>query len=123
MINDKWAKDFAEEWIDSWNEHDLERIFSHYTDDFEMSSPFIVQRMKEPSGILKGKENIRPYWEIGLAQTPPLHFELSNVLVGANSITILYTNQIGILVSEVLFFNADGKAAQGFAHYAEKMEL
>lgn len=123
MIEENWAKEFANEWIAAWNSHDLERIFSHYTDDFEMSSPFIVQRMKVPSGTLKGKENIRPYWQIGLEQNPPLQFTLTDVLVGANSVTILYLNQKNISVAEVLFFNADGKATNGFAHYAQKSEL
>jgi len=123
MIDEAWAKNFAKEWIEAWNAHDLERIFSHYADDFEMSSPFIVQRMKIPSGTLKGKENIRPYWQIGLEQVPPLRFELADTLVGANSITILYRNQKNILVAEVLFFNDEGKATNGFAHYAEKSEL
>lgn len=123
MIDEIWAEEFAKEWIGAWNAHDLERIFSHYTDDFEMSSPFIVQRMKEPSGTLKGKENIRPYWQIGLEQLPPLRFEFLDVLVGANSITILYRNQKNVLVAEVLIFNADRKAIQGMAHYAEKQEL
>ena len=82
-----------------------------------------VQRMNEPSGTLKGKENIRPYWSLGFEQNPPLRFELSDVLTGANSITILYRNQKNISVAEVLIFNADGKANNGFAHYAEKSEL
>lgn len=123
MIDENWAKEFAKEWIEAWNSHDLERIFSHYADDFEMSSPLIVQRMKIPSGTLEGKENIRPYWSLGLEQNPPLRFELSDVLTGANGITILYRNQKNILVAEVLFFNDEGKATSGFAHYAEKSEL
>ena len=32
---------FAGEWIAAWNAHDLGRILSHYTEDFEMSSPVI----------------------------------------------------------------------------------
>ena len=39
----EFAHQFAEDWIAVWNSHDLEAILSHYTDDFEMSSPLIVQ--------------------------------------------------------------------------------
>jgi len=123
MIDEAWAEEFAKEWVEAWNAHNLERIFSHYTDDFEMSSPLIVQRMRVPSGTLKGKDAIRPYWQIGLEQIPPLRFEFLDVLIGANSITILYRNQNGVLVAEVLIFNTDGKAIKGMAHYAEKQEL
>lgn len=117
MIDKKWAEDFAEEWIKAWNSRDLERILSHYTDDFTMSSPIIIERMNEPSGTLRGKENIRPYWAKGLATIPDLHFELESVLVGINSITILYKNQKNQQVAEILNFNGEGKAISGNAHY------
>ncbi len=119
MIDKNWAEEFAKEWIEAWNSHDLERIFSHYTDDFEMSSPLIFERMNEPSGTLKGKDKIRPYWENGLKQTPDLHFELESVLVGANSLTILYKNQKNQQVAEILIFNEEGKAVSGNAHYGK----
>src|SRR5262245_12032938 len=79
MIDRDWAERFASEWIDGWNSHDLERIFSHYTDDFEMSSPFIVEMMKVPSGVLRGKVAIRPYWTAALERKPPIKFELLGV--------------------------------------------
>lgn len=117
MIDKNWAESFAREWIEAWNSHDIERIFSHYKDDFTMSSPLIFERMNEPSGMLAGKDNIRPYWEKGLAQISNLHFELESVLVGAKSLTILYKNQNDQQVAEVLIFNDEGKAVSGNAHY------
>ncbi len=71
MIDATFAQQFAEEWLQAWNAHHLEAILAHYTDDFEMSSPFIVERMQEPSGTLKGKDQVRPYWQLGLSRTPP----------------------------------------------------
>jgi ketosteroid isomerase-like protein len=49
-----FAEQFAADWIDSWNSHDLDRVLSHY-DDFEMSSPVIRQLVGEASGMLRGK--------------------------------------------------------------------
>lgn len=117
MIDREWALQFAREWIEAWNSHDLERILSHYTDDFEMTSPLIVTRMHEPSGTLKGKDNIRPYWQLGLAATPPLKFELIEVLVGVNSVTLHYRRAHGTLSAEVLVFNDQGQVIKGIAHY------
>jgi ketosteroid isomerase-like protein len=116
MVDRSWALAFAKEWIESWNSNDLERIFRHYTDDFEMSSPLIIERAYEPGGTLKGKENIRAYWQKGLAQTPRLHFRFQRVLVGAKGLTILYTNQRNQQVAEVLVFNDSGKAISGSAY-------
>ena len=113
-----YAEDFAAEWIAAWNSHGLERILSHYTDDFEMNSPYIVQYVGEPSGQLVGKEKIRAYWKVGLARNPNLHFTLDAVLVGANSISIQYHNEKGSAVSEVLFFDPSGRVFRAAAHYA-----
>jgi aryl-phospho-beta-D-glucosidase BglC (GH1 family) len=124
MIDGEFAQEFAREWIEAWNAHDLERIFSHYRDDFEMSSPLIIERMNEPSGVLKGKAAIRPYWQRGLAAQPPLHFELDFVTCGVASITLVYRNQSGVRATEVLFFAplpTTGEPLQvvrGVAHYA-----
>ena len=118
MIDIEFANTFAQEWIEAWNSHDLERILSHYTDDFEMASPLIVQRMKEPSGRLKGKAAVRPYWAQGLAADPPLRFELLQVLTGVDSIVLYYRNARGQYCAETLIFNLGEKVVRGCAHYA-----
>jgi hypothetical protein len=115
MIDQQWAREFALDWIASWNAHDMERILSHYTDDFEMSSPLIVERLGRPEGRLKGKEAIRDYWQAGLSMLPALRFELLDVFVGVDAVTIYYNNVGRRLVCETLFFNASGKAIRGMA--------
>lgn len=117
MLDREFAQRFTEEWIAAWNSRSLERIFEHYTDDFEMSSPLIVQRMNEPSGTLKGKPAIRPYWKRGLASTSPVHFELEEVLLGVKSLTLLYRNAAGRRVTELLLFDDQRRVFRGIAHY------
>jgi len=53
------AKKFASEWIESWNSHDLDRILSHYSDNFEFTTPMIKVKLGFEAGTLKGKEVIR----------------------------------------------------------------
>jgi len=113
-----FAENFAAEWIESWNGHDLDRVLSHYTDDFEMSSPVIMQIAGEPSGTLRGKGSVGEYWRKALKLIPDLHFELVTVLVGVASITIYYKGAGGRLVAEVCFFDANRKVSRAFAHYA-----
>jgi ketosteroid isomerase-like protein len=119
MIDAVWARQFAGEWIEAWNSHDLDRIFSHYTDDFEMTSPLIIERMKVESGTLRGKDQIRLYWQMGLEAIPPLRFELLDVLVGVNSITLYYRRTSAKLAAEVLIFNNHQQVIKGIAHYDE----
>lgn len=117
MLDSDFAEHFALEWINSWNSHDLARILSHYSDEFEMSSPLIAKIAGEPSGTLKGKKAVGDYWAKALRLNPNLHFELASTLVGANSITIYYQGQRG-MAAEVLVFGLDHKVARAFAHYA-----
>jgi ketosteroid isomerase-like protein len=117
VISREWAQTFAAEWVDAWNAHDLERVLSHYTDDVELSSPFIVAFTGEPSGMLKGKASTREYWRTALERIPDLRFELLQVLVCVNTITIYYKAVLGKLGAEVLFFNPEGKAYKSLAHY------
>lgn len=122
MIDSTWAREFAGEWIAAWNSHDLELILSHYADDFEMVSPLIIERMQEPTGKLKGKEQIRPYWQKGLAAVPPLKFELLDVYASVDSIVIHYRSIHRKMVCEALFFNAQRQVVRGVAHYGGAAE-
>jgi hypothetical protein len=69
LIEQTWASEFAMEWIESWNSYDLDRILSHYVDDFKMSSPLIIERKKDSNSVLRGKFAIRDYWAIEFAAT------------------------------------------------------
>jgi len=115
-VNVEQAEVFADEWIAAWNSHDLDRILSHYEDDFEMSSPVIVEAMHEPSGRLRGKEIISVYWARALERYPDLFFEKLHVLTGIDSVTIIYNGVRG-LAAEVFHFSASGMVAAAYAHY------
>lgn len=116
MITYEFAEHFAQEWIESWNTHDLNRILSHYTDDFEMSSPFIRKIANEASGTLKGKDKIGAYWTKALEMNPALHFELITTLFGVNSITLHYKGSRGFS-AEVFHINSAGLVEKSYAHY------
>jgi ketosteroid isomerase-like protein len=116
MIERAWAESFACDWIAGWNAHDLERILAHYADDFEMTSPLIVERMGISSGRLKGKEAIGLYWSQGLAATPELRFELLDVMVGVNSLAIVYKSaRLSRIVIEHIEFDEKRRAVRAEA--------
>ena len=116
-IDRQFAERFAHEWIEAWNAHDLARILAHYADDFEFSSPRIVELMGVAAGRLKGKDAIRPYWAKALARTPNLKFELHAVLTGIDSLVLYYENATGRIAAEVFEFEADGLVRRSSAHY------
>lgn len=117
-MDNTFAEHFASDWVNSWNSHDLQRILSHYADDFEMSSPVIIQLANEASGTLRGKAAVGAYWAKALQLIPDLHFELITTLVGVNSITLYYQGARGRLAAEVFHFNQEQKVIKAFAHYS-----
>ena len=118
MIEQGFAKKFAQEWIDAWNSHDFERVLQHYTDDFNMETPMALKFVPETGGIVYGKDAIRAYWKIGLEKIPGLFFELHDALTGINGITLYYTNRAtNRRTTEVLFLNEAGKAYKAYAFY------
>ena len=119
LLNQAFAERFAAEWIEAWNAHDLNRVLSHYADDFEMSSPYIVEFAGERSGTLRGKAAVGAYWKKALEIVPDLKFELVKVFVGAHSIALYYKGARGRLVAEVVHFGPEGKVVKAFAHYTD----
>ena len=118
MIDEQRAQAFAQDWIASWNAHDLPRILAHYSADFRMTSPFIVQIANEPSCTLQGQEAVGAYWAKALERMPDLHFELLGVFRSINSLVIQYRNQAGRLSAEYFQFDGDGLVHTAVAHYA-----
>ncbi|MDA0350984.1 MAG: nuclear transport factor 2 family protein [Chloroflexi bacterium] len=117
MLDAAFAAEFARDWIEAWNSHDLPRVLAHYTEDFEMSSPVIPSITGDPSGTLAGKPAVAAYWTKALGMMPNLHFDLETTLFGVDSITLYYEGHRGPS-AEVFFFNGDGLVTRAFAHYA-----
>jgi ketosteroid isomerase-like protein len=116
IIDRAFAREFAAEWIAAWNSGDLERIFSHYIDDFEMRSPLIAERGFSSTGVLRGKAAIRPYWGGGLAAAkPPIEFELIDAYAGVNTIAIHYRSVARKYVVEVIELDDQRRAIRGSA--------
>ena len=96
----------------------MQRVLDHYTDDFEMTSPYIVSIANDGSGTLKGKEKVGAYWAKALANFPDLRFEIIDVLFSINSITIYYISvSKNRKAAEFFQLNDDGKAYKAIAHY------
>jgi hypothetical protein len=106
MLDRAWAEEFAHEWIAAWNSHDLDRVLAHYSDDFQMTSPLIAQWLGIAAGKLQGKEAIRRYWAQGLAKMPQLQFKLLDVVVGVNSLGIVFES-VGLPRTVLEFMQLD----------------
>lgn len=121
-ISTEFAKTFAEEWASSWNSHDIEKILSHYSDDFIIETPMAAKRLPETCGLVKGKEAVKQYWKIGLERNPKLEFEILDVLKGISGLTIYYINKsTNNKAVEVMLFNDQLKVKQAIVHYSDEV--
>jgi len=119
MIEKSWAQHFAAEWIAAWNAHNLERVFSHYRDDFDMQSPLIVELMGVANGTLRARVPSGPIGRKHWPRTPRFASKLHCVLLGVNSIAIYYRSMPkSRMVAEVLTFGDDLQIVSGSALYA-----
>ncbi|MGH3673514.1 MAG: nuclear transport factor 2 family protein [Pseudonocardiaceae bacterium] len=107
---------FADDWVQAWNSHDLEKVLSHFADDVVFTSPVAAQFLDDSDGVIHGKAALRTCWTEGLRRIPDLHFEVVGIYVGVNTLVINYRNHVGRLVNEVLIFD-DSLVTQGHGTY------
>jgi predicted ester cyclase len=112
------AKQFADHWIAAWNAHDLDAIISHYDDAVELISPTAARLLNLPDGRVRGKANLRAYFEKGLQAFPELRFDLKDVLFGMNSILLYYVNQKGTHTGEFMELSPSGAVLRVIATYS-----
>ncbi len=111
---------FANEWVQAWNAHDLEAVMEHYAEDIVFYSPFIKKINNDPSGRITGKEALRAYFSRALTAYTDLHFELYHVLEGVDSVVLYYKSVGNRLSAEMMVLNAEGKVKEVRAHYKEQ---
>ena len=121
MITTAFANQFAQTWVDSWNSHNIDKILDHYTDDFVIETPMASKLFPESKGMVKGKDDVKKYWLIGLERIPHLKFKIIDTLLGVNSLTVYYINTATNKKSvEVMSFNNENKVNKVIVNYSEQ---
>ncbi len=116
MRDSRFYEEFAAEWIEAWNSHDIERIMSHYDEPLKFSSPKLAKLIPGSGGRLNSREAVRSYWIKALAVQPELHFELVAVLKGVDSVVIHYRGLGGKLCAEFFVFAENEMVVESHAH-------
>lgn len=118
MITAEEAHDFAKDWIQSWNSHDLNAIMEHYADNIEFYSPFIPLLKFNDAGIITSRDDLKKYFKMGLDAYPDLKFRLHNVFTGVSTVAIYYASVNGRMAAEVFQLNDNSKAEKVFCNYS-----
>ena len=112
-----FVREFAQQWVQAWNRHEIDQILAHYDDDVILISP-VALKLMGGDGSVRGKPALKDYFLSGLNAYPNLRFDLLDTLCGLETIVLCYMNAVrGNKTAEVMRMNASGKVQQVWANY------
>jgi hypothetical protein len=120
MIDPKEARRYAENWIEAWNSHDIDRIMDFYAESICHITPKLTMLFGSVSDAIKDKDELRDFFLAALKRSPELHFTLTDVFAGAESIVICFDSTTGIYVAVVLILDEHRKITRYMAHYRNR---
>jgi ketosteroid isomerase-like protein len=85
MMDREKAWQFAHEWLDAWNKHDVDLIMKHYVNSIEFCSPVVQKVLGDPKGVVNGIDKLRDYFTKQLQKFSTLHFQLLDVFTSPQS--------------------------------------
>jgi ketosteroid isomerase-like protein len=107
----------VEDWIEAWNAKDLDGIMRHYASSVVFEANTVVRRWSRPDGILRGADELREHFRMGLEMAPTLHFELEEVFTAPSGYAALYRRDNGNRVLDVVELDSSSKATNVKALY------
>lgn len=116
MLLNERANYIAQDWIDAWNSRDLERVLGYYSRTAQHTSPRVIEFNDNASCTIKGIGKLRNYFQEGFALYPNIKFELLDIMVGVDTLSIRYRTK-NKTVLEIMFFNEEGKVVRSYAYY------
>lgn len=99
-------KQIAEQWLSAFNSKKLEELLNLYDDEAQHYSPKLKLRKPESKGLIKGKEELRNWWQDAFTRLPNLHYKLVKLIGDDEQVFIEYLRQVSgeeeMKVGEVL---------------------
>jgi len=112
MLTETQAREFARDWIQAWNSHNLDAIMSYYAPEVVLVSPLAAKIMNSRSGTVEGHQALRSYFSRGLEMNPKLAFRLLDVMCGVSSITVYFVNEASARTGEFMELGPNGKVVR-----------
>ena len=99
-------RQIALDWIEAFNEHNLEKLLRLYDNNAIHFSPKLKVRMPETSGWIKGKDQLRSWWNDAFQRLPSLRYELKNLIINDDQILMEYLRTVNgeeeMMIAEIL---------------------
>ena len=126
-ISDSLAKEHIEKWINAWNNKDLEKVLSLFTDNIEFYSPKIKVITPEfNSEKVNNKQDLRHYWSTALKKLNSIHFVPKEYYIKGNACVLEYVGTFDgkskFLSIEKSEFNENNLIYKASAFYGPQLE-
>lgn len=96
----------AHRWFAAFNAHGLEQLLALYADDAEHFSPKLKVRRPETEGWVKGKKELRSWWQDSFERLPSLRYEVLSLTANPAQVFMEYLRHVegeeDLRVGEVL---------------------
>ena len=66
-----FAQEFARDWVEAWNSHDIDRILTHYDEDVVLVSPVALNLLIDSKGNSPAETQFVSLLFVPLAVPPP----------------------------------------------------
>ena len=111
-MNSENIQSIAFKWFEAFNGHNLEQLLSLYDEDAAHYSPKLKVRKPETLGLVKGKSELRNWWQDAFERLPSLQYKPTSFTSNNERIFMEYVRIVdgeeNMLVAEVLEIR-DGK--------------
>lgn len=98
--------EIANKWFAAFNEYHLENLLSLYSETAEHKSPKLKIRQPETHGLVRGKSELRNWWNDSFTRIPSLKYIPLNILANDKMVMMEYLRKADgdedMLVSEIL---------------------
>src|SRR5215470_4388691 len=85
------------DWLEGWNNRNIELLMSHYADEAVFISPSVLVRQPGSDGRVVGKAAIRDLYQRALDHFPNLRFEIEDVIERSYGVIVIY-RKLGVFV-------------------------
>lgn len=97
------------QWFSAFNTKNIELLLSLYHDNAEHFSPKLKIRKPETNGLIKGKEQLREWWQDAFERLPELFYQPNYFIADEQSVFVEYVRTVPgeeeMIVGEVMFFD------------------
>lgn len=106
MNKEKFNEQIALNWLNAFNEHDLNKLLDLYANAAIHYSPKLKLKQPETEGWVMGKQALGKWWGEAFERIPTLHYQLQNLIVNDDQILMEYLRTAAgdpdMMVAEIL---------------------